>query len=184
MLGMDTEPETDRALFAALGRRPRASVEAIHARHADALTAYAQAIVGRREWAEDAVQETFAEMLANPHRFIQANDPKGYLFGAVRFSVLGVLRRQRRWWTFASSMPEKPWLVPAAAEERKGEDLEVLANALASLPPTEREAVVLKCYGGLSFVQMGEATGESPKTLESRYYAALTRLKAKLGRQG
>ena len=71
MTGMETKPE-----FAAL-----------HARHGDALTAYAQAIVGRREWAEEAVQEAFAEMLASPSRFAEARDPKAYLFGAVRFSA-------------------------------------------------------------------------------------------------
>lgn len=158
----------------------RSALESLHGRHGAALTAYARAITGRRDWAEEAVQEAFAEMLACPTRLAASRDPRSYLFGAVRLTALAVRRRDRRWRSLASPLPERPWLVPAPGATEPAGDLEALARAVAALPEPEREAVVMKTWGGLTFVQMGEAAGIPQKTMESRYYAGLGRLREAL----
>lgn len=156
------------------------AVAALYAECAPALAAYAQGILGGRDWAEEAVQEAFAELLAHPWRVASAVDSRAFVFGAVRLSALALHKRRRRWWRLAGSLPERPWLL--APEEAPG--LEGLADAVAALPPPEREAVVLKIYGELTFEQAGEAAGVPPKTLESRYYAALSRLRDRMERRG
>jgi RNA polymerase sigma-70 factor (ECF subfamily) len=51
---------------------------------------------------------------------------------------------------------------------------------LRNLPENLREAVVMRIWGGLSFVQIGAALGISPDTAASRYRYAMARLRAEL----
>ena len=49
----------------------------------------------------------------------------------------------------------------------------MLRRAVDELPDDQREAVVLRIYGQLSFEQMAEAVGEPLPTVASRYRRAL-----------
>lgn len=179
---MEAPLPTDTVLAAALTRRDPGVLGKLYRRHADGLTIYAQAIARYRELAEEAVQETFCEILRSPERFAASQDIKRYLFGAVRLSALCVRRRHTHWRRFAKPLSPTPWLEPAAEAPEPPETLERLAQAVAELPEPEREAVTLKIYGRLTFLQMGKVTSMSPKTLESRYYAALEQLRARLNK--
>jgi RNA polymerase sigma-70 factor (ECF subfamily) len=57
---------------------------------------------------------------------------------------------------------------------------ELLKEALNQLPDTDREAVVLKLFAGLTFEQAGEVTETSPKTIATRYRRALGKLENQL----
>ena len=128
MLRMATEPKPPGS--GASG----AVLASLHARHEAALTAYARAIVGHDDGAEEAVQDAFAGMLAHPQRLAGAREARGYLFGAVRLAALAVRRRRRRWWSLALRIQERPWLVPAPGAPEPPGDLEALAREVEALP--------------------------------------------------
>ena len=58
--------------------------------------------------------------------------------------------------------------------------LERLAQAIAELPPAQREAFLLREEGGLSVEEIAAATGTNPEAAKSRLRYAMTKLKAAL----
>jgi RNA polymerase sigma-70 factor, ECF subfamily len=56
-----------------------------------------------------------------------------------------------------------------------------LEQAIAHLPPEQREAVHLHAFEGLTFQEIADLTRESMNTVASRYRYALDKLRAHLG---
>lgn len=152
--------------------------ESMWRRHADRLLLYATTLLTDRAQAEDTLQNVFVRLIA-------AGDPPdfesegAYLFRAVRNEALNALRSRR---TAARAMPplfeetEDPRRIAELAE--MGREVE---QALRRLADEEREAVVLKIWGDLSFPEAADVLGVSEKTLEHRYYRGLAALKEVLG---
>jgi RNA polymerase sigma-70 factor (ECF subfamily) len=55
-----------------------------------------------------------------------------------------------------------------------------MLELLTALPVEQREVVVMKIWGRLTFPQMGEALGISANTAASRYRYALEKLRTQL----
>lgn len=154
---------------------PSPTVDRAYAQWGARLVAYAHTVAGSRDAAEDAVHTVFAHLAARPELLHRALDPAAYLFASARREAL----RQR-----AQRMPvaevEDGWLVAAGGERLHAEDVRDIERAVAELPEDQREAVTLRIWGGLTFSQMAEATGTPDRTLESRFRAALEKLKHRL----
>jgi RNA polymerase sigma-70 factor (ECF subfamily) len=58
-----------------------------------------------------------------------------------------------------------------------------LAAVLLTLPENQREVLVLKIWGGLSFPQIAEALRISANTATSRYRYALAKLREQLAEE-
>jgi RNA polymerase sigma factor (sigma-70 family) len=102
-----------------------------------------------------------------------------YASRAVRHRALNASRasqRRRRHEEHAAA--ERPTvLTPPPDETLDGRELVV---ALHSLPEDEREVVVARLWGELSFREIGELTGTSESTAHRRYQGALARLREKV----
>ena len=68
-----------------------------------------------------------------------------------------------------------------ASERREREA--VIEAALDQLPGDQREVVVMKIWGGLTFAQIGTALGVPLSTAASRYRYALARLEQELSEE-
>jgi RNA polymerase sigma-70 factor (ECF subfamily) len=66
-----------------------------------------------------------------------------------------------------------PWFVPTFDEDDRRTSVEA---ALRLLPEPQREVLVMRIWGGLSFPQVAEALRISENTAKSRYRYALTKL--------
>jgi len=53
-------------------------------------------------------------------------------------------------------------------------------EAVATLPPSQSEVIVLKIWEGLTFAEIAEVLDESPNTAASRYRYALQKLSQSL----
>jgi RNA polymerase sigma factor (sigma-70 family) len=140
--------------------------------HAAGLTLYA------RQWCaapEDAVQEAFLKLSA---RTESPPDVAAWLYAVTRnlARTAGRCERRRRRHETAAARPER-WF---AATEGAGLDADTAARALAVLPPEEREAVVARIWGGLSFEQIGQLLGSSAATAHRRFTAGLALLRERL----
>ena len=60
----------------------------------------------------------------------------------------------------------------------------VVAAAVESLPPEQREVVVLKEYQGLTFLEIAETLDVPISTVKTRLYRGLAQLRLRLERQG
>lgn len=138
--------------------------------HGPALVLYA------RQWSsspEDVVQEALIQLLRQREL---PSDPLAWLFRVVRNCAISLARQQsrRRRRETVKAESREPWFCDAPDRQLVAEEA---AAALASLPLEERETVVARLWGGLSFAQVGELTGVSTATAHRRYEAGLTTLR-------
>ncbi len=132
-----------------------------------------------RQWCsapEDVVQEAFLKLV------VQRPPPREvvpWLYRVVRNAALDAhkasRRRQKR--EQAAARPEH-WFVEPAVE---GLDAEAAVAALQRLPIEQRETVVARLWGGLSFEQIGALAGCSTSTAFRRFDAGIEALRKELG---
>ena len=155
----------------------RASLERIYRRHRQGLYTLSLSITRCPSRAEDAVQEAFARLWQSGAR--PSGDPVAYVFAAVRNAAVDQLRHRGP----EEFGPDPPVSIfdgraadPASAAA-DAERAEAARRAMEALPVDQREVVVMKIYGGLTFEQIAEALGRPVSTAASRYRRALQRLR-------
>ncbi len=139
----------------------------------------------------DLCQEVFLRLYQAGPRYREQGAFSTWLYRIVLNVARDAGRRQRR--RPASAYPA---LADLGADEpiRNGqvpeqivcqkEFVQVVARALAELPPPLREVVALRHYEGLNFEEIARRTGTPASTLKSRFAVALGRLRARLQEQG
>jgi RNA polymerase sigma factor (sigma-70 family) len=131
-----------------------------------------------RQWCgipEDVVQEAFLKLLGlgKPPR-----DVVPWLYRVVRNQAIDASRMaDRRGRREAAAGSLRPWFVEAEADGLKANDA---VAALERLPVDEREVIVARLWGELSFEQIAEVVGCSPSTAFRRYSAGIEALRKEL----
>jgi len=152
-------------------------LERIYREQRQGLYSLALSITRHAHQAEDAVHEAFARLCRKtgaPH-----GDAASYVFAAVRNAALDQVRRRR------ADAPTPDGLFDMEGREdgdpvlraSEAERDELLRAALDELPERQREVVVMRIYGGLTFEQMSQALDEPLSTVSSRYRRALDQLR-------
>lgn len=139
--------------------------------HGAALALYA------RQWCrapDDALQEALIELLRQ--RPVPDN-PVAWLYKTVRRRAMNVARaEQRRTKHHRQASEERAsWFLPTEATLDEPLDVEPL---LAQLPQLEREIVVARIWGELSFEQIAHLVDRSTSAVHRRYQRALVELGA------
>ena len=142
--------------------------------HGAALVLYAQ------QWCdtpEDVVQEAFLRLMR------QTSAPEnlvGWLYRVVRNVAISTsrsaARRSRR--EAAAAQHGEPWFT---ASEGDRLDAAAATAALKQLPIEQRETIVARLWGGLSYEQIAELTGSSTSSVHRWYQAGLAALRERLG---
>jgi len=148
--------------------------------HGAALVLFARQWICSRADAEDIVQEAFVRFWRSRQR---ASDPAAYLFACVKHCILDWQRRRdrqsRREREAARPEAETFFTGPLELEERRA----AIDTALRTLPEDQREVLVMKTWGCLSFPQIAEALQISANTAASRYRYALANLREQLAEE-
>jgi RNA polymerase sigma-70 factor, ECF subfamily len=137
------------------------------------LYAVAVRMLGNREDARDATQNAFVKA----YRGLGKYDPSYRFFSWVyRILVnecLNELRARRPMTALNESLvqPGTPMDEVQASESRRQ-----VRRAVLQLPPEQREVIVLRHFGGLSYAQVGAALGLPETTVRSRLFGARQRL--------
>ena len=164
----------------------------IYRAHQARLYRYALRMSGSAWVAEEIVQEVFLTLLREPGKFDSARGPLGaYLFGISRNLVLKRLERAPREVPLetddeinggvnrAASAKVAHMHTPAAWAERR-QLAEQVREAVMSLPPEFREAVVLCELEELSYEEAAQMLECPIGTIRSRLHRARALLLAKL----
>ena len=121
--------------------------------------------------AEDVVQEAFTGLHRHWAGLRDEAAAVAYLRTAVVNGSRSVLRRRRT---------AREYVPPHQVNARSAESLAMLSaehqavvDALSSLPPRQREVLVLRYYGGMSEAEIADATGISRGTVKSTASRAL-----------
>jgi RNA polymerase sigma-70 factor (ECF subfamily) len=136
-------------------------------------------ILYARQWcstAEDVVQEAFLKLVALS---LPPRNPVAWLYKVVRHAALDAGKRtRRRERREAKAARPVRWFVE---DEVDGLDAELAVAALQQLPEEQREVIVARLWGGLSFEEIAEVVGCSVSTAFRRFGAGLDALRRELG---
>ena len=147
------------------------------------LLRYAFSLVGRREVAEEIVQEVFLQLHA---RWGEVETPRAWLYRSVRNRAYNYLRDNRR-----EVLNEDDSLQHSAAEEDPPEasldHLEAvgaLRESIAELDETDRQLLNLKYFKNLKYRDISAETGLNIGNVGYRLHHILKQLADKLRRLG
>ena len=177
------ERTTDEALLKRAGEGDQAAFLELYNRHRQPIFRFAYRILGEVDIAEDVTHDCFLSLIRKPENFRpERASLRTYLFAAARNLALKYFRNSGRE-TGLEEMTEEPQLSPRHEPLRKLLDEELAAEvrrAVFSLPPLQREALVLFEYEGLSLNDIAEITGADVGAVKGRLYRARERLKSLL----
>lgn len=151
-------------------------------REAVGLIRYATGILGSREDARDATQETFFRLWQNRARLDANTDPARLLYTILRNLARDRLRHR------AVEQRPHPYLEmsrfvqagPLLADEAEDPaDLQaIVQRALETLSPRQKEIVLLRWRRQLTYEQIGAELGIAPSTASAHMQRAIAQLKA------
>jgi RNA polymerase sigma-70 factor (ECF subfamily) len=148
--------------------------------HLATLILLARQWVPARADAEDVVQEAFIRFWRSRQR---VSDPAAYFYACVKHVALdwqrNRKRRSRR--ERATARPEAGTWFTGPLEQ--GERRAAIEEALRGLPEGQREVLVMRIWGGLSFPQIAEVLQISDNTAKSRYRYAIAKLSEQLAEE-
>jgi|SRR5579872_414161 len=140
------------------------------------LFRFAWRLTGSIADAEDILQECFLALLKPECGFDPARTSiRTYLFGAVRNQSLKRLRRREY---DVAPEPRDPHTPETHA--LKGEMADAVAGAIAELPETQREVLLLAHYERLSLSEIAEITQLEVSAVKSRLQRARATLRETL----
>jgi RNA polymerase sigma-70 factor (ECF subfamily) len=138
---------------------------------AQSILAYLTGVTGRRDIAEDLLQETYCRFLARQPAPMEANEARRYLF-----RIATNLLRDR--WRRGEDTP-----APEIAEEGASPDLNTqidVHRAMQAMKPRERELLWLAYVEGMSHAEIAEATGLGAMSVRLLLFRARRRAAALL----
>jgi RNA polymerase sigma-70 factor (ECF subfamily) len=150
--------------------------------HKDAVYRFAWRMTSSATAAEDIAQEVFLLLLRQPHRY----DPirgtlRAFLLGVARNLALKRWRDEDRWEEVGDDA-----FVPQPVNRDSGDIGQAVGNAVRSLPPLQREVLILAEYEEMSLEEIARAVDAEVGTVKSRLHRArenLRRLLAPLNKE-
>ena len=185
--------ETDEEIMARFQAGDSSAMEDLFARFQKPLFNFFFRMVGKRETAEDLVQETFVKLCRFGNSF-RGSDAK---FSTWLYSVAGNQCRDHL--RYSARRPEVlldtiedseadgqddvgPVTQDSPVEEEvlRMETSRIIRTAIDSLPNKEREALILREYNGLDYKEIAEALNCPIGSVKVLIFRARQRLRGKL----
>jgi RNA polymerase sigma-70 factor (ECF subfamily) len=132
-----------------------------------------------RQWCaepEDVVQEAFVKLVRQSR---PPTDAVAWLYRVVRNGAINASKMARRRQRRESAVARTArWFIEPDVD---GLDADTAVAALQRLEPEQREVIMARHWGGLSFEQIAEVLGCSSSTAFRRYTAGVDDLRKRLG---
>ena len=175
--------ESDEVLIRRLRVGEAAAFDALFDRYRRGVLAYVTGMLGDRALAEDVTQETFLTLLKRIDRLNPRRGASAWLYRVARNRAIDLLRHRR----FEVSDPDSGALRvdtrTPVDEVVVHERSEVIERALGSLPVRERDLLLLRFYGGLTFREVAAAVRRPLGTVLWQVRRSLKKLEKELGRE-
>ena len=174
--GFHSVPMTDATLVRRVLDGDTAAFTMLVDRHAAACTRFAMRMLGNREDAEDALQDSFLRAYRSLARYEERQAFRTWLFQILvnrcRTAAVRRQRRQRMFLVDDNAVASASVRPAAESTELRAE----LRRAIDALDPDQREAFLLKHVEQLSYDEMAEATGVGVSALKMRVKRACDRM--------
>jgi RNA polymerase sigma-70 factor (ECF subfamily) len=173
----ESEP---RRIARALRRRDTELIARLVAQYHYRLLRYLVYLTGRREQAEDLVQETWVRVLERADLYDGRSRFEPWLFSIARNLAFDHLRRRDFSGPDAARELAAPELDSPFVAAARSEDAARIATALGALEPIYREALLLRFQEELSLEEIAQVAGAPLTTVSSRIYRGLALLRSRL----
>ena len=143
----------------------------------------AKALLFERTLAEDVLHEVFVKLLGLQGRMRLESTLRGYLLRAVANQARTTNRVNARKVPVAASGSRNSHSGVEGPEDalERSERRQDVERALKKLPYRQREVVLLRHYGQLTFSAIAKAEGVSMSAVQARYRNGLKKLRSSLG---
>jgi RNA polymerase sigma factor (sigma-70 family) len=144
------------------------------------VTGLCRGLLRNADEAEDAAQQAFLSAHGALLRGAVPRDPAAWLTTIARHECLARIReRMRRPLPVADADTAVSSRDPVVEATRRA-DMAALWRAVGALAPQQRDAMLLREFGGLSYAELAVALGVSIPAVESLLFRARTKLRAEL----
>lgn len=173
----------DHAWLSAIQRGDTGAFESLFREYHPRLCNFAYRFAGSREIAEELVQETFMYVWQRRDTLDIRGSVSTYLFSSIRNAAVSFLRHEK---VVALHHAETTRLFTpgggnAQQEMEANETASAVRASVARLPEGARMVFTLHREQGLTYREIGEVLGISPKTVDNQMGRALKALRKYLG---
>jgi len=159
---------------------PSSATERLFREHGRLVAGLCRGLLRDADEAEDAAQQAFLSAHRAFLRGAEPKDPRAWLTTIARNECLARIRdRMRRPLPFADAGSGAPTGDPVVEAIRRA-DMTAVWRAVRALAPQQRQAMLLREFGGLSYDELAVALGVSLPAVESLLFRARTRLRVEL----
>ncbi|MFC1760585.1 RNA polymerase sigma factor [Planctomycetota bacterium] len=169
----------DRVLVWKSKRGDKAAFDALYEKYVDFLLTVAMSLLRDAHEAEEVVQDVFAGFITSLSDFRLKGNLKAFLATCVANRARDRLRRRRRQERCDPPMPRDDIHSPLTLIIHD-ESVEKMQGALEQLPYEQREIVILKIQGDLSFRALARQQNLALGTVQTRYRSGIARLRCLL----
>ena len=174
----------DRILAWRFKKGSPAALRRIYEKYYDYLLTVATALLHDVNAAEDTVHDIFLKLSESPHLLNPRKSLKWYLVACVSNRARDQLRsRRHRAVNLDESLSVPSGTCGPVSAAICNEQMQIFSHALKQLPYEQREVVVLRTRGRMSFRAIAELRQVSIRTVHSRYRYGLNKLKTLLNGQ-
>ncbi len=152
-----------------------AELQSIFEGNRDAVYGFAWRMTGSPEAAEDIAQDCFLQLLKSPGHYDGTRGPiRAWLLGVARNLILKRWRAEGRW----TSLDDEVFAVEPPSNDCRVD--EKVAHAVQSLPPLQREVLILIEYEGLTLEEAAHAVAAEVGAVKARLHRARSNLRRML----
>jgi RNA polymerase sigma-70 factor (ECF subfamily) len=174
----------DKLLAWRFRKGSRAALCRIYEKYYDYLLTVATALLHDVNAAEDVVHDSFLKLSESAHLLNPQRSLKWYLVACISNRARDILRsRRHEAVSLDESLPLENGVCGPASTAIRNEEMQIVSNALKQLPYEQREVVVLRTRGRMTFKAIAALRQVSVRTIHSRYRYGLDKLKTLLNGQ-
>ena len=171
--------ELEREAIAAAKAGEWDALSYLYSRYADDVCRFVQSIVRDRHEAEDITQNVFVKLMKAIQKYEEREVPfAAWIMRVARNAALDYVRSRRQ-------IPVDEVRISEDDRDRTSfEYTQALKAALAELPESQREVLVLRHIGGLSPTEIAERLGKTEASIQGLHHRGRAALKRSLRELG
>src|SRR6187401_1327253 len=184
------EDADDVRLMLLVGRGDTRAFEQLIEKHQTLVAGTVARMLGSSSDVEDIAQQVFVRVWKSASRYVARAKFTTWLLKITRNLVFNELRRRSRHTQLPLQVESEDNERPIRDERALAPDASLLdqelqraiETAIEQLPETQRMAVVLRRYDGLSYEEIAEVLDQSVPAVKSLLFRARTELRTRLSR--
>lgn len=180
-------PVADEQLMLDYAAGDAAAFDALYARHKGGLYRFVRRSVKHGAPADEIFQDVWMRVIESRMRYSPQARFTTWLYTIAHNRLVDHWRAKGLWLVSLDEAGDVPMQIdagPAADPQRVAEGREALrrfTDALAALPPAQREAFLLHEEAGLTAVEIAATTGTHAEAAKSRLRYAMLKLREAIG---